>query len=393
MTWIELVLAVSLSLALFTFALAVLLGVDERRTARRGLAGPRQVEKSLPERGRLFGTAPATVLAFAVAFLAIAAGLAIADEAFGAGGNAAVPSADADTDGGAAQDDRDEKRRRAFAEVSFVDVGQGDAVAVRVGDTVVLVDAGRERAENVDSELRRLGAERIDVAVLTHPHEDHVKNVLELALNYHWPIETAVLSESEYWQVTATNRDVLDLLSRLGAELEYVAAGDRFAWGGGDWRVLGPPAGRFTAPTNTQVSNSSVVLLLRIGRKQFLFSGDIYKAAAEALSSRWTSEALGRVAVFLASHHGSKFGSLEPLLEATRPKWAVLSTGRNPFQHPSEEAIARLRSAGASLWCTDADGTITATVPLKGAIRWRPAAASAWWPAASPAANGSCVGR
>ena len=67
--------------------------------------------------------------------------------------------------------------RRRHAErltVRFLDVGQGDAALVTSpGGTAVLIDAGPDDVQ-VATELSALGVKRLDIAVATHPHADHV---------------------------------------------------------------------------------------------------------------------------------------------------------------------------------------------------------------------------
>ena len=77
-----------------------------------------------------------------------------------------------------------------------------------------------------------------------------------------------------------------------------------------------------------------------------------------------------------------------------RPRWAVLSTGKNGYGHPSLEAIGRLKAAGASIWCTDTNGSVTARIAVTGTLTWRASIQVApWWSAKSKKKTGSCVGR
>lgn len=62
------------------------------------------------------------------------------------------------------------------AKIVFVDVEQGDGVVMRVGGQVIVSDAGEHRAATVDATLRSLGAKQIDVAILSHPHDNQVRN-------------------------------------------------------------------------------------------------------------------------------------------------------------------------------------------------------------------------
>ncbi|MCL1788362.1 MAG: MBL fold metallo-hydrolase, partial [Defluviitaleaceae bacterium] len=59
--------------------------------------------------------------------------------------------------------------------VSFIDVGQGDAILVRSQDHAVLIDGGEHAQRNaLTGYLRAAGIRRLDYVVATHPHSDHI---------------------------------------------------------------------------------------------------------------------------------------------------------------------------------------------------------------------------
>jgi competence protein ComEC len=66
-----------------------------------------------------------------------------------------------------------------------------------------------------------------------------------------------------------------------------------------------------------------------------------------------------RALVLKVGHHGSRYSSTEEFLSATRAAVAVISVGaRNPFRHPTPEALGRLEAAGARIYRTDRDGAV-----------------------------------
>lgn len=272
-----------------------------------------------------------------------------------------------------------------------MDVGQGDGVVMRIGGRFIVSDAGQRNPGAIEQELERLGAKKtIDVAILSHPHSDHVKNFLTL-IDDGWTIKAAFLSNSAWWSGTTTNKSLIDALTSHGAALQYVVEGQHFPWGGADWEILNPPKDKYTGAG--QAPDASVAYVLKLNGDEFLFTGDIGKSVASAVADRWTSEALGSATVFLATHHGSAAGSTDRLLEAIKPTWAVLSTGPNSYGHPTQAAIDRLEQHGASIWCTNANGTIRASISSNGKITWEASKeGTPWWSAATHKTTGSCVG-
>jgi len=63
--------------------------------------------------------------------------------------------------------------------------------------------------------------------------------------------------------------------------IRVVRRGDRFDWGGADWRILSPRAGEFIGGSSGAAANAYVVYLLRINGIDALFTGDIERARGE----------------------------------------------------------------------------------------------------------------
>ncbi|OGO00778.1 MAG: hypothetical protein A2Y58_03490, partial [Chloroflexi bacterium RBG_13_51_52] len=70
--------------------------------------------------------------------------------------------------------------------VSFLDVGQGDAILIQRGSTQVLIDGGPS-PQVITMELSRqmpFWDRSIDFVVLTHPHQDHLAGLMEVMRRY-----------------------------------------------------------------------------------------------------------------------------------------------------------------------------------------------------------------
>jgi len=202
------------------------------------------------------------------------------------------------------------------AKIAFVDVGQGDGVVMKVGSKIIVSDAGQLKFENLDAALNALGATHIDVAILSHPHSDHVTDFLSLFDE--WKVKKVVMSPSAYWQGDTTNRAVMKAIKKEGLTPTFVHAGQTFTWGGASWLILNPIQGEFTGGAN-DAADSSVAYLLRLNGAEVLFTGDIDTAVSNELASR-LPPLDGRVDIFLVTHHGSKYASPKELLELIRPR-------------------------------------------------------------------------
>ena len=161
--------------------------------------------------------------------------------------------------------------------VSVLDVGQGDAILVEAADgSRLLVDGGADP----DLLVRRLDERipiwdrRIDLVVLTHPHEDHAGGLAGLVPRYRVGriAETGVTGEG------AGVRELRNAADRLGIGRLRLNQGDAFRLGAGRVDVLWPPRDDVdaTAPTtNREVNDTSLVLAVGLGSQRVLLMGDL----------------------------------------------------------------------------------------------------------------------
>ena len=246
--------------------------------------------------------------------------------------------------------------------VTFLDVGQGAAALVEAPRGVkIIIDGGGDPPHKGDPGntgemvllpyLRREGVRRIDLAVISHPHEDHFGGFLPLVEEI--PIKMLLLSPAE-----GESPYYLELMERAAARgipLERVSAG--CCWGSSSGlliETLGPPAEPFSG-TNSDLNNSSLVIRLGYGAVRFLFCGDIEDDGARALLGQGSD--LG-AQVLLIPHHGGFMELLPELLRAVQPQYAVISVGKNSFGHPRPETLAALEEAGVTVLRTDLQGSV-----------------------------------
>ena len=66
--------------------------------------------------------------------------------------------------------------------VNYIDVGQGDSIFIQLPNKeTMLIDAGEAyEVDNVINYLNNLGITKIDYAVGTHPHTDHIGGLEEV---------------------------------------------------------------------------------------------------------------------------------------------------------------------------------------------------------------------
>lgn len=238
--------------------------------------------------------------------------------------------------------------------VSVLDVGQGDAILIEAPDgRHVLVDGGPDG----ESVLEAVGEElpfwerTIDLVALSHPQEDHVAGLVDVLGRYDVGLVLSSPAEGESAAYTAWR----ELIARRGLPYRAASAGDAIDLGdGATLTVLGPDA---VVLASGEPNDASLVLMLRWRDVAFLLTGDIERAAEEALVH---SDAEVGAQVLKVAHHGSATSTSAAFLDAVNPEVAVISAGEgNRFGHPSASVLERLE--GTLVLRTDEHGTITFT--------------------------------
>jgi competence protein ComEC len=241
----------------------------------------------------------------------------------------------------------------------MLDVGQGDAILVESGDGhTMLIDGGPDP----DLALRRLGEvlpffrRRIDVVLLTHPHQDHVAGLVEVLRRY--DVRLVLDSGRDFDNPTYATFVAL-ARAEPGAELTNARAGQRLELGAGaSFTVLYPSDADAAGPLpDGDINNASVVGTLRAGSFNALLTGDAEAPVEARLLSRGL---LGPIDVLKVGHHGSRSSTTPPFLQAVDPAIALISVGTgNDYGHPAPVTLAALAARpGLVVHRTDTDGTI-----------------------------------
>ncbi len=242
--------------------------------------------------------------------------------------------------------------RAQFLEVDFLDVGQGDAIFIRTpAGQNILIDGGPTRAAVVQGlgEAMPFWDRKIDLVILTHPHSDHFVGLPEVFKRYQ--IENIIIGSA-----SSTDEDYLYFLESARAEtpnLKTAPATEKIILGENCVLEIFNPA-FFGAPKN-DANEMSLVAELDCGAK-FLFMGDAGQDAEKALLE---NNLIEDVDVLKVGHHGSNSASSLEFLETAKPEEAVISVGADNFYGlPSDEALYRIKKAGAEILRTDFNGLI-----------------------------------
>lgn len=241
-------------------------------------------------------------------------------------------------------------------ELLAADIGQGNAVLVRTAGHSLLYDAGprysleSDAGDRVLVPLMRAFGDRLDTVVLSHRDSDHTGGA------------TAVLRAQPQAELLSSIEPEHPLQALRPAR--RCESGQRWAWDGVEFEVLYPGASDYRAFTKPNAI--SCVLRIASGRATAILAGDIERLQEAALVSRTPDL---RADLLLVPHHGSKTSSTERLLDAVRPKVALVQAGyRNRFGHPAQEVVERYLDrgivlvdsphCGAASWSSTSPGSV-----------------------------------
>jgi competence protein ComEC len=250
-------------------------------------------------------------------------------------------------------------------ELHMIDVGQGDAIAIRtpLGRWIV-VDAGGGRSGGdagrriVVPYLRRIGGD-VALFVMTHPHDDHVGGAANLVTLLN-PTE---VRDAAFAGTSASYREALVAMRDRGVAWGRIRPGDSVNVDGVVVTYLAPDSAWTAALKDPNLA--SAVVRVRFGRVRILLTGD-----AEAPEEEWllqhAAASLG-ADVLKVAHHGSATSSRPSFLDAVRPTVALVSVAaHNRYGHPSAAVMDTLRAHGIDVERTDRRGTIVLRTNLDG---------------------------
>ncbi len=193
-------------------------------------------------------------------------------------------------------------------DVYMLDIGQGDAILLKVGDEYSMIDTGDiEHRENIVAQLKTMGVTKLKNIIITHPHADHMGGFYAIA--------KAMPIEHVYDDGITDKKGETDL------------------------------------------NNNSIVGKLIFGKFSMLFTGDAEWQEEKKLIKEQNSRLFARI--LKVGHHGSRTSSSEDFLKSIKPESALISNGMyNKYGHPHDVTLRRLQENNIAIYRTDTMGRI-----------------------------------
>ena len=242
----------------------------------------------------------------------------------------------------------------------FCDVGQGDGMLlVSSSGKQIVVDGGPgTKIADCLSQNMPFWDRTVELVVATHAQKDHMEGLLEVLARYKVEMvaETKVNNGSELyraWEKAVENEKTKVYVAKAGDKLSIDAKQGQTL----SIDILWPEAGKLAvwqSSPPSDLNESAIVLRVNYGQLCAYLTGDIPKETLQGLIDR-------QCQVLKISHHVSKTGTNEEIINEVRPRLVIIQVGKNSYGHPTKEVIDLLTSNTVKILRNDTNGIIEVT--------------------------------
>ena len=242
---------------------------------------------------------------------------------------------------------------RGYINLNMIDVGQGDSIYIETKNKkVILVDGGGSESSDYDvgenvllPYLLHKGKMRIDLIIISHPHEDHIEGVFTIIEKLN--VRNVMISEN-----IDDNELIIklrELCKRRNTKIIKASEGDLFEIDKVQFNVIYPSK----KIKDSNINDMSLLIKMKFEGTKVLFTGDLEEIAEENIKEDVKSD------ILKVGHHGSITSTSEKFLKKVSPRIALISVGENnSYGHPSEIIINRLKNKNIRIYRTDELGDI-----------------------------------
>ncbi len=234
-------------------------------------------------------------------------------------------------------------------QIHFIDVGQGDAIAIKFSNgKTMLIDSGtREYRNKLTYYLDNMivdNSKTIDYLILTHPDIDHSGNMEFIVNNYNVVkfIRPQIFELYENKIPNCENptyRNLIQTLLRKNINVEF-AKDQIFNFGSTRITIL-TVLEMFDDLSELSTNEFSPIIIVEENNNKVMLTGDITEDVEEKLIQKYSNEILD-IDILKLAHHGSKYSNTNEFLNVTSPDYVVASVGENSYGHPANDTITRI---------------------------------------------------
>ena len=228
--------------------------------------------------------------------------------------------------------------------MTFLDVGQGDGICLQTRQVVILSDCGSSDQKKLGELrlgpfLKSRGIKAVDYAIVSHGDQDHISGISWILEQEEGIVIRKLVLPAAGKEDEACVR-LAEQAAFRGSRVLWMGKGDCLRMGDLSLTCLYPDIPKEGESGEEDRNEHSLVLWLE---KEILEN----------------TKALKPAEVLKVAHHGSRFSSSEPWLDALLPGQAVISCGeKNRYGHPHAEVLERLKKRGITVYDTRTCGAV-----------------------------------
>ncbi len=238
------------------------------------------------------------------------------------------------------------------AEIHYLDVGQGDAIYIKVNGKNILIDAGpKDASDKLVKQLKDLNVNTLDMVFASHPHEDHIGGMVSIFKNF--SVKSFYMPKVTH--TTKTFNNMITEVDKAGLKIQNVKSGMSIDLGkGAEFKIFSPVKDSYE-----ELNNYSPIMKFTYGKKSFMFTADAEVLSEKEVLKKFDASEL-KSDVLKVGHHGSTTSTCDEFLNAVNPEIAVISLGAgNSYGHPHKEIMEKLNGKKLKIYRTDTQGQIT----------------------------------
>ncbi len=244
--------------------------------------------------------------------------------------------------------------------ISFLDVGQGDAIFIQTSEGHrMLIDAGNVDGKSVN-EIHKLIPwydRRIDLALGTHADQDHVGGFTKVLKSF----TLGHFLFSDIHTTKSVEKILFDQIAAVNVATSSISRGAHIEFGtsGVSIDILYPTRMmkiKSDKDTNLFSIIAIVTMPVQNGIERIMLTGDAPQSIEKLLIN--SGDDL-HADILKAGHHGSRTSTSAEFVDAVDPEIAIISAGKNNrYGHPHKEVIDIFSASKIEILETSKLGTI-----------------------------------
>ncbi len=252
----------------------------------------------------------------------------------------------------------------SIVKVFFWDVQHGNAIYIKTpNNRHIVIDLGvgsyfdnNEEFSPLEFIKYQMGVEQVDYVIITHPHLDHIDDIMNFDLlspkillrPKHLERENILKNTRE--QDKEKFNKYFEINNRYNVPIDensYDYPYNPDNWGGMKIKTFSP-----SKCSQSNINNHSIVTIIKYADSKIVFLGDNESCSYNELLEndefkRWVKDS----DILLASHHGRESGYHNEFVSLVNPRLTIVSDGR--FQDTSATSRYSKKSRGWEVYKKD----------------------------------------